>query len=107
MPINRKFLDTLLDLCNNGRSGVLRIERGADKKQLVLNGGSLVFAESNVPDEHLARIIVKLNLLPRTKVNEIATLMKAERPARKLFSRSPAQACKTLKRRGMNKRHSF
>ena len=77
MPINRKFWDTLLDLYNNGRSGVLRIERGADKKQLVLNGGSLVFAESNVPDEHLARIIVKLNLLPRTKVNEIATLMKS------------------------------
>ena len=66
-----------MDLHNNGRSGVLRIERGVEKKQLVLSGGSLVFAESNAPEEHLARIIVKLNLLPRTKVNEIATLMKS------------------------------
>jgi curved DNA-binding protein CbpA len=77
MPINRKFLDTLLDLNNSRRSGVLRVERGAGKKQLVLSKGSLVFAESNLPDEHLARIIVNLNLLPRSKVREIASLMKS------------------------------
>ena len=37
----------------------------------------LVFAESNLPEEHLVRILVKLDLLPRAKVNEIASLMKA------------------------------
>jgi curved DNA-binding protein CbpA len=76
MPINGKFLGTLLELHAIGRSGVIRVERGAEKKQLVLNNGLLVFAESNLPDEHLARIVVKLNLLPRAKVNEIASLMK-------------------------------
>jgi tetratricopeptide (TPR) repeat protein len=76
MSINGKFLSMLLELHNTGSSGVLRVERGAEKKQLVLNKRLLVFAESNLPDEHLARIVVKLGILPRTKVNEIATLMK-------------------------------
>jgi curved DNA-binding protein CbpA len=76
MPSNGKLLHTLLELHNSARSGVVRVERGAEKKQLVLNKGLLVFAESNVPEEHLARIAVKLNILPRTKVNEIASLMK-------------------------------
>jgi curved DNA-binding protein CbpA len=77
MPKNRKLLDVLLDLHKNERSGVLRVERGSEKKQLVLNKGLLVFAESNVPAEHLVKIIVKLNLLSRTKMNEIAALMKS------------------------------
>jgi len=77
MPINGKLLHTLVELHKSARSGVVRVERGTEKKQLVLNGGLLVFAESNVPDEHLARIAVKLNILPRTKVNEIASLMKS------------------------------
>jgi curved DNA-binding protein CbpA len=77
MPKNRKLLDVLLELHKNERSGVLRIERGSEKKQLVLNKGLLVFAESNVPAEHLVKIIVKLNLLPRTKMNEISALMKS------------------------------
>jgi curved DNA-binding protein CbpA len=77
MPKSRKLLDVLLDLHKNERSGVLRVERGLEKKQLVLNKGLLVFAESNVPAEHLVKIIVKLNLLPRTKMNEIAALMKS------------------------------
>jgi curved DNA-binding protein CbpA len=77
MPKNRKLLDVLLELHKNERSGVLRVERGSEKKQLVLNKGLLVFAESNVPAEHLVKIIVKLNLLPRTKMNEITALMKS------------------------------
>ncbi|MBN1571066.1 MAG: DnaJ domain-containing protein [Acidobacteria bacterium] len=77
MPINCTLLNTLWELHNSSRSGVLRIERGLEKKQLVLLNGSLMYAESNLPDEHLARIIVKLNLLPRSKVNEIASLMKS------------------------------
>ncbi len=77
MPINSKLLNTLLELHNSEKSAVLRVERGGEKKQLFVSKGLLVFAESNVPDEHLARIAVKLNLLPRTKVNEIASLMKS------------------------------
>jgi curved DNA-binding protein CbpA len=77
MPKNNKLLETLLDVHKNERGGVLRVERGSEKKQLVLSKGLLVFAESNVPEEHLARIIVKLELLPRAKVNEIASLMRS------------------------------
>jgi tetratricopeptide (TPR) repeat protein len=73
---NRKLPHILLDLHKTCRSGVLRIERGAEKKQLVLNNGLLVFAESNLPAEHLARIMVKMDLIPRAEMNEIASLMK-------------------------------
>lgn len=74
---NRKLLDTFQEIHKNELSGVLRFEKGKEKRQLVLNKGLLVFAESNLPEEHLVRILVKLDLLPRAKVNEIASLMKA------------------------------
>ena len=77
MLINRRLLDALLDAHRNRRSGVLRFERGAEKRQLVLHKGLLVFAESNLPEEHLVRILVRLRLLPRARVNEVASLMKA------------------------------
>ncbi len=71
------LVEILLDLHKNSRSGVLRVERGSEKKQLVLNKGSLVLAESNLPVEHLARVMIKMNLLPQSKVNEIASSMKS------------------------------
>jgi len=77
MPINGKLLNTLLELHYTAISGVLRVERGVEKKQLVVGKGLLMFGESNVPDEHLARIAVELNILPRTKIKEIASLMKS------------------------------
>jgi DnaJ-domain-containing protein 1 len=76
MKINRKLLEILLDLHGKKRSGILRIQKDADIKQLVLHNGLLVLAESNLPQEHLAWIMVTLNLLPRTKLNDIASSMK-------------------------------
>jgi curved DNA-binding protein CbpA len=76
MKINRKLLEILLDLHGKNRSGILRIQKDSDKKQLVLHNGLLVLAESNVPQEHLAWIMVTLNLLPRAKLNDIASSMK-------------------------------
>ena len=69
--------EILLDLHKNRRSGVFRIERKTEKKQLVLCEGRLAFAESNLPEEHLVRVMVKMDLLPRSKVSEIASLMKS------------------------------
>jgi hypothetical protein len=79
MKINRKLLEILLDLHSKKRSGIFRIQKDAGKKQLVLHNGLLVLAESNLPQEHLAWIMVTLNLLPRTKLNEIASSMKTGR----------------------------
>jgi curved DNA-binding protein CbpA len=70
------LLEALLNLHKNKRSGVLRIERNLEKKQLILSKGLLAFAESNLPEEHLVRIMVRLGILPQTKVPEIASLMK-------------------------------
>ncbi len=77
MLTNRKLLDAFLDIYRNERSGVLRFEKSREKKQLVLHKGLIVFAESNLPEEHLARILVRLDLLPSAKVSEVASLMKA------------------------------
>ena len=72
-----KLTEVLLDLHKNRRSGVFRIERKSEKKQLILREGTLAFAESNIPEEHLVRILVKMDLLPRAQVREIASLMKS------------------------------
>jgi len=77
MHMAADLLEVLLDLHKNGRSGVLRIERNLEKKQLILSKGLLAFAESNRPEEHLIRIMVKLGILPRIKVTEIASFMKS------------------------------
>jgi curved DNA-binding protein CbpA len=73
---NRKLAAILLDLHKSARSGILRIERRTEKKQLVLHKGLLVFAESNQPEEHLAKVMVKQKLLPASAMKEIAALMK-------------------------------
>jgi DnaJ-domain-containing protein 1 len=77
MPNNLRLLDALLDASRRGRSGILRVQRGSAKKQLILNQGKLAFAESNLPEEHLARVLVLMNLLPRAAIGEIAKAMKS------------------------------
>lgn len=79
MADSLNLLDVLLDLHKTNRSGVLRLEKGSEKKQLVLSNGLLAFAESNKPEEHLAQIMVKLGFMPQEKVKEIASLMKTGR----------------------------
>jgi DnaJ-domain-containing protein 1 len=76
MDVNRRLLETLLDLHHENKSGILRVQKNGEKKQLVLSGGSLAFAESNVPQEHLARVMIGLGLLSRAKLNEVADSMK-------------------------------
>jgi len=71
-----KLREVLLELHAKKRSGILRIERESSKKQLVLHNGLLALAESNLPQEHLARIMIKMRLLPRAKMNGVASLMK-------------------------------
>lgn len=76
MSTNLRLVTTLLELHKSAGSGILRVERDAVKKQLVLRQGLLAFAESNVPNEHLARIMIAMDLMPRAKMNEITSLMK-------------------------------
>lgn len=76
MMNNRKLTAILLDLHKSARSGILRIERRTEKKQLVLLKGLLAFAESNQPEDHLAKVMVKQNLLASSTIKEITALMK-------------------------------
>ncbi len=69
------MIDKILELHESGKSGIFRVQKESVKKQLVLKQGRLAFAESSLPEEHLARIAVLKNLLPRAAVPEVASLM--------------------------------
>jgi curved DNA-binding protein CbpA len=71
-----KLVPILLQLDETLGSGVVRFERGSMKKQLVVRRGLLAFAESSVTDEHIARVLVGMNLIPRSALSGIATAMK-------------------------------
>ncbi len=71
------LIQTLLELHKTHSSGVVRIEQAKEKKQLVLKQGLLVYAESNLPQEHLARIMIAAELLPKEKLKDITSSMKA------------------------------
>jgi curved DNA-binding protein CbpA len=69
----------LLELHRTQRGGIVRAERGTTKKQLVVRNGRLAFAESNSPEDHLARVLVSMELLPRKALAGIAALMREKK----------------------------
>ncbi len=71
------MVDVLLQIYSTGQSGILRFEKETAKKQLIVRYGDIACAESNLPEEHLARILVKLNRLPRANLTQVTNLMKA------------------------------
>ncbi len=79
IAFSQKLTLQLLELHAGCRGGILRAERAAAKKQLVVRQGRLAFAESNAPEEHLARIMVSMNLLPKSALSGVATLMKQKK----------------------------
>ncbi len=79
--VARGLIDCLLETAKARRTGVLRFECGTSKKQLVLRDGLVVFAESNLQEEHLARTLLKANLLKRTHLPLVAAQMKSGKAA--------------------------
>jgi curved DNA-binding protein CbpA len=77
--LSQKLTIHLLELHRTQRGGTVRAERGTTKKQLVVRNGLLAFAESNSPEEHLARVLVSMDLLPRKALSGIAALMKEKK----------------------------
>ena len=73
---SQELVRTLLRASRTSLTGAIRFELGNTTKQLVLRSGSVSFAESNLQEEHIVRILVKLNFLDRKDVTETATLMK-------------------------------
>jgi curved DNA-binding protein CbpA len=72
-----RLVEILLKLHGTPRSCVVRLERGSSKKQLVISNGTLAFAESNLPDEHLAHVLIRLNLLSRKDLKKVSAEMKS------------------------------
>jgi tetratricopeptide (TPR) repeat protein len=95
------LVQTLLELHSSRSSGVFRIERQTAKKQLVLKDGLLVYAESNLPQEHLARIMIAMSLLPKDKLKDITALMKI----RKTSEEAIFEACHIDPQSLINGRH--
>ncbi len=78
-PFHLRLTATLLDIHKAGVSTIIRLSRGTEKKQLFIRSGRTVNAESNAPDDHLARILVKLDILPQAGLKKVADLMKTGR----------------------------
>jgi tetratricopeptide (TPR) repeat protein len=75
--LSETMIDALLDFHRKQTAGVLRVESGANKKQIVIRAGTLAFAESNQPEEHLARILVSQRVIQRPDLPKISAAMKA------------------------------
>ncbi len=71
-----RLVDVLLEMHFSKRSGIVRFERGAQKKQVMVSEGSLSYAESNLPEEHLAHILVKCGQIASKQLKEVAAHMK-------------------------------
>lgn len=72
-----KLPGVLINLGAQTQSGILRVEHGSAKKQLILHKGLIAFAESDQSDEHLAHIMVALNYLKKSDIREVIALMKS------------------------------
>jgi curved DNA-binding protein CbpA len=70
------LVETLLELHRRQCSCVVRLSQGNAKKQLVVIQGVLAYAESNQPQEHLAHVLHKLNLLSPNDLKNVAGWMK-------------------------------
>ncbi len=75
-PVVPDLIKILMELHQQHGSAVVRVEQRREKKQFVVRRGRLVFAESNVPGEHLARVLVRMNLLAREALPKIASAMR-------------------------------
>lgn len=69
------LVETLLELHRTRRSCVVRVAHGSTKKQLVLSQGALAYAESNLPQEHLARVLIELELMDRKDLQNVSAWM--------------------------------
>jgi hypothetical protein len=75
-----EFVEKLCELYRNQRSGVLRLERGPAKKQIVLSFGRIACAESTLPEEHLARVLLRMGTLERSDFAPITSQIKKGKP---------------------------
>ena len=96
--MNKKLIEILLDLYEKGRSGVLRVQRDPEKKQLILSNGLLVLAESNLPQEHLAHIMTTMGLVSRTKLAGIASAMKSGKTSEESILALPGSTVEGLEK---------
>ncbi len=77
MTAYSKLPEVLLSLAGESRGGVFRAQNASLKKQLILKNGTISFAESSQPDEHLARIMVSMGFLKQSDLREIISRMKS------------------------------
>jgi len=86
---NGKLTAILLNLHKTRRSGILRIENKMEKKQLIFDEGRLAFAESSLPEEHLAKIMVGKKLLPVMKLRDVTAAMKKGKTSEEALLETP------------------
>lgn len=72
----QNVIDSLLELHQTRYSCVFRLERGSIKRQLVVLDGAVAYAESNLPAEHLAHVMLQKNLMTAKNLVRISDLMR-------------------------------
>jgi len=91
------LVEFLLKINKSKQSGVVRCETHNYKKQIIVRSGRLAFAESNLPEEHLANILVKMGLLKRSHLSGIRALMKTGKNADRAILESTGLSRENLK----------
>ena len=76
MSNRSKLPEVLLNLADKKQSGVFRAQKANIPRQLIFKDGTIAFAESNQPDEHLAQIMVSMGFLKQSDLREVVSLMK-------------------------------
>jgi len=79
MAIYSKIPEILMNLASAGQNGVFRAQKASVKKQLILKNGYIAFAESSLPEEHIARIMVSMGFLKQADLQKVISLMKTGR----------------------------
>lgn len=74
---NINVSDLVIELYFTRRSGILRVTQGDVKKSIYLKEGSIVFAHSNLKQERLGEVLLRLGKISDEEFNEVAPQLEA------------------------------
>jgi curved DNA-binding protein CbpA len=92
------LVESLLKIDKAKQSGVVRFEGSSYKRQIITRTGRLAFAESNLPEEHLAAILIKMGLLRSSHLAGITALMKTGKSSDRAVLESTGLSQEDLKK---------
>jgi curved DNA-binding protein CbpA len=68
----RLFPEVLRNISTNAQTGTLVVRRNSEEKRICFEQGEVVFATSNVPEEELGEILIKIGMLSPSQLDEVS-----------------------------------